>query len=295
LGKWWWKMASNENWCGWPIICFNYGISFWNLNIRRQGRVSLFWSGIFSCLPAFIGCSDQNSSAGPLTPDSVHGSFSWTLTPNRIFSVKSFYTFLADGGVRCPVYKSIWNSLCPLKINIFNWLAWRNKILTLENLALRRCNKLPTTTCVLCHSDCESANHLFLTCPFVIQIWGFFLRLLNLPQLPPTLDEVWRSWSCKLRSHQRDVGCLCVKAVMWHVWLTRNDCIFNSVTVSPVYVVSKIAHVLIFWFSSAPASLQTRFDAPTESIRRSLAFPGQRETPSSSTAHGGDEVPLEEE
>lgn len=59
---------------------------------------------------------------------------------------------------------------CPKKINLFNWLAWDNKILTLVNLALLRCNLLPTPTCVMCHVDIETIDHLLLHCPIASHI-----------------------------------------------------------------------------------------------------------------------------
>lgn len=73
--------------------------------------------------------------------------FGWPLSLNGVFSVKS-YIFLNDGGICCPVARFFWCKPCPQEFSLFNWLAWKNKILTIENLAIRRCNKLPTTTCV---------------------------------------------------------------------------------------------------------------------------------------------------
>lgn len=77
----------------------------------------------------------------------------WDLNGNGLFSVKSIYNFLNDGGLRCNVVDFLWKSYCLEKINIFNWLVWKNKILSLENLELRRCNKLSTVTCVMYHSN----------------------------------------------------------------------------------------------------------------------------------------------
>lgn len=59
LGKWWWKLTSYANWCGRPIVQYNYGVSNCNLHFRRQGRDSFFWSGIFSYLPALRECTEQ--------------------------------------------------------------------------------------------------------------------------------------------------------------------------------------------------------------------------------------------
>ena len=86
------------------------------------------------------------SRLGSDTRDSKH----WRLTSNEVRSVKSFYNFLVDGGLRCRTSLNIWKGLCPRKVKAFTWLAWDNKILTLENLTKRKCNRLPTAVYVFC-------------------------------------------------------------------------------------------------------------------------------------------------
>ena len=86
----------------------------------------------------------------------------WDLTVIGNFSIKSFYGFVNDKGVRCQVTLDILKGLCPLKTNLFNGLAWDNRILTHKNLARRRCSSLLTMPCVLCRSASKSAGHLLL-------------------------------------------------------------------------------------------------------------------------------------
>ena len=43
----------------------------------------------------------------------------WFLTPNKIFSVKSCYNFLNDGGLRSKFSVDIWKAAVPCKIKIF--------------------------------------------------------------------------------------------------------------------------------------------------------------------------------
>ncbi|XP_039129000.1 uncharacterized protein LOC120265177 [Dioscorea cayenensis subsp. rotundata] len=47
---------------------------------------------------------------------------SWSLIGNGVFSVKSVYNFVNDGGLRCDLAKFFWKSNCPKKINMFNSL-----------------------------------------------------------------------------------------------------------------------------------------------------------------------------
>ena len=82
----------------------------------------------------------------------------WSPTSCGKFSVKSFYSFLSGGGLQCQATHLFWKKFCPRKINLFNWLAWKTKILTLKILAKRWCNKLLSTTCIFCHSESESVN-----------------------------------------------------------------------------------------------------------------------------------------
>lgn len=44
----------------------------------------------------------------------------WLLSLKGSFSVKSFYTFLIDGGLLCPMSGWFWHSQCPWKIKLFN-------------------------------------------------------------------------------------------------------------------------------------------------------------------------------
>lgn len=136
---------------------FNYGLSRWNLSPNLSSRISSFWKGASTCLPALRGCivhcinacektllkdrwfngvapmnlwpeefrnsSSPNDTVRELSylledvpfsanPDSgrlrdrVRDSREecdnikcWKLTGNGIFSVKSFYNFLIDGGL----------------------------------------------------------------------------------------------------------------------------------------------------------------------------------------------------
>lgn len=88
----------------------------------------------------------------------------WSLTDNSIFTIKSLYGFLIDRGMSYVIAPKILKDLYSQKILLFNWLTQKNKILTLENIAFRKCNKLRTSTCVICHAELESIDLLFIHC-----------------------------------------------------------------------------------------------------------------------------------
>lgn len=164
MGKWWWKFMSDPSWCGADVIQFNYGVSRWNMFPRKEGRISFFWKGLMSCLPALRCCILHGINSGretllwkdrwlngrapmflwskefrrtqspngtvrklslllaqtTLSDDvdfSTYGELLrspvgelgdkkwWRLTGKGSFSVKSFYTFLNDGELCCPIAK----------------------------------------------------------------------------------------------------------------------------------------------------------------------------------------------
>lgn len=87
--------------------------------------------------------------------------------------------------------KDFWVS-CPSKISLFCCLASENKILTLVNIAKRDCNSQNATdTCVLCHKDLETVDHLFLPCEVSKRIWVFFEQTLNIHPHAHFLSEIW--------------------------------------------------------------------------------------------------------
>lgn len=75
------------------------------------------------------------------------------------------------------------------------------------------------------------------------------MKIFQLPSLPQSVSHFWSSWRMRLRHSKRDCGDLIVKAVVWNIWLTRNDCIFYVNVLLAFYIILKIDHVLLFWFS----------------------------------------------
>ena len=156
----------------------------------------------------------------------------WTLTPNDCFFVWSFYRILVAGGQQCKIIPIILKSLCLQKINTFNWLAWDNKFITLDNLTTRGCNRLPTTTCILCHGVIETADHLFICCPIAIFVWNHFPRDLGANMTANFMAHLRDGWYRGLDPSHRPSWSLLVRAIVWQIWLERNDCMFNFITFS---------------------------------------------------------------
>jgi hypothetical protein len=95
--------------------------------------------------------------------------------------VKSTYILvsglMADRG-RLPTelstaFKAIWKCPTPSKVLGFAWLLLLDRIPTKANLFRRKIiNNAEDRVCVLCGNGEENLVHLFVYCPFAIQVWA---------------------------------------------------------------------------------------------------------------------------
>jgi hypothetical protein len=76
------------------------------------------------------------------------------------------------------------------------------KLPTDENLILRGCH-LPSV-CNLCFQNAETSFHLFFQCPFAVNIWTWFSKIVGLNLHFNSIEEIWslcdRNWQrqCKV-------------------------------------------------------------------------------------------------
>lgn len=155
---------------------------------------------------------------------------------------------------------------------MFCWLAEADKILTLSNLFIRGCNiQNATDTCVLCHRDFETVD-IYSSTAFTRKEFGLSSpKLLNLT-LPNSLSKIWTAWLPSLHSQIRTLWDLIAKAIMWCIWLERNNRIFQSLA-SPSYsLMVKITNILLSWFSIAADSHQHSLSEASQKIKRSINF-----------------------
>ncbi|XP_039113778.1 uncharacterized protein LOC120249347 [Dioscorea cayenensis subsp. rotundata] len=197
----------------------------------------------------------------------------WTLDRNHTFSVRSFYKFLVDGGLRTPLYPSFWKVECPSKVTLFCWLANDNKISTLSNLGKKGCNfQNATYTCVMCYKNSETVDHLLIHCDFASRIWAYYLNVLNSHSSPNSLDQVWLSWIPSLDASRRPLWDLLTRAILWNIRLERNRRVFNLTFLPISSVIFKISNMLIDWCSAARDSTQQISSDNLQSVKRSLDF-----------------------
>ncbi|GAU40087.1 hypothetical protein TSUD_151310 [Trifolium subterraneum] len=102
----------------------------------------------------------------------------WKLHPSQSYSVRSAYSYLtmSDGSPVEDVASFLWVKSVPLKVNIFIWRLFLNRLPTKDNLLRRGVIEVHQ---VLCATNCgksENATHLFLQCDVYNQVWQMVLN-----------------------------------------------------------------------------------------------------------------------
>jgi hypothetical protein len=98
---------------------------------------------------------------------------------------------------------------------------------------------------MFCHHD-ETINHLFLQCRFPRSIWSL-IQVASILYPPTSVANIFGNWlhgiDLKFRTLIR-VGAL---AVIWSLWLCRNDKVFNDKNCSLLQVVYKCTDIIRLW------------------------------------------------
>ncbi|KAJ3690527.1 hypothetical protein LUZ61_019691 [Rhynchospora tenuis] len=179
LAKWLWKLFSESNSVWTSTIRELYGTSDID-TLLNSNQISYGLRDVLCTYPLV-----QSS----ITTDDVESSIRWKWTSDGAFSSKSAYLRSRDPGMRSPYHSLLWKGRAPLKTKIFYWLAMKNRLNTRENMHNKGWQVI--RTCPLCQSGIETSLHLFMRCPFSLNIWDHFL----LQGTPSTNhDELWEFW-----------------------------------------------------------------------------------------------------
>ena len=197
--------------------------------------VAEFLDVIYSVLPAQEGAD----------------SICWKLSPQKGFSVNSFYKrLIAPVDNRYP-WKSVWKPLAPSKVNFFMWTASLGKVLTIDNLRKRQLVLLDW--CCMCKAAGESINHLFLHCNIASDLWNFVFTLLGLQWVMPChVVDLLACWSgCLCRVSPTAIWGLIPHCLMWVLWRERNARSFEDVELSTLEIKQRFLSVLLEWTNAS--------------------------------------------
>lgn len=172
------------------------------------------------------------------------------LSPNGAYTPKAGYATICVGHYNRATkwwWKRLWKMQCPTKNKLFFWSILELKVPTWDILQ-KRCFEGPGRCC-LCKIDNESILHLFLKCPFGIQIWKEVYTLLNIrgDWRGASIEDALSLWWGAGGYRQHKVAPLIIS---WGIWISRNAFSFNGSLVSPTETAYKATSILAFFFDS---------------------------------------------
>ena len=115
----------------------------------------------------------------PLSIPRIDGSWYWLIDNKGSYLVKSGYLSLQEEVTdeRSILWKKLWKLNIPPKVMNFMWRMLSGFLPTAD--ILRGCRLQVDPSCPICFHERESAHHLFLHCPLIIECWS--LTSLTIP------------------------------------------------------------------------------------------------------------------
>jgi hypothetical protein len=74
--------------------------------------------------------TDLQSLLGGVSLSNQEDVLSWGLTTSKLFATRSLYRFMTNGGMDSKMARKIWKCKIPLKIRVFLWQTFQNKVQT---------------------------------------------------------------------------------------------------------------------------------------------------------------------
>lgn len=198
------------------------GVGNWNLLFRR-----IRYDGEIQQL------EDLQQRLHAVTLDhSKRDLLKWRWASDGCFSVKSVYNkWEQSGNARNLVLETIWKNLSPPKVEIFAWMALQDRVPTRSVLQSR--NLIldgNSALCPLCSMHLETPQHLFLHCKFSWNVWSLILDWWHVRWVcPQSLEALFTWWfDNRFRNLENHLWETTFFAIIWSLWLARNDYVFNN-------------------------------------------------------------------
>ncbi|GKC23144.1 RNA-directed DNA polymerase, eukaryota [Tanacetum coccineum] len=153
----------------------------------------------------------------------------WDLNGEGVFWVKDVRILLDECFLPKAPTATRWVKYVPIKINVFAWKVFLDRLPTRSNLQHRGV-LVSDLLCPLCSSAQEDSSHLFFSCRLATDIVRLVCRWWNLSWTPLGSYADWLNWfnSIRLSSKVKDLLEGVLYITWWSVWMFRNQLLFSS-------------------------------------------------------------------
>jgi len=182
------------------------------------------------------------------------------LESSHSFTVHSLYNYLTiQPQVELPVdVSSIWHKDVPLKVVVFVWRLFRDRLPTKDNLLRRGVINHDSRMCVVGCDFVESSPHLFLHCTIFGSVWHLIYSWIGVSVTNPFYvpDHFHQfGYSDGTGKKRRSILQVIWFATVWEIWKERNNRLFKG-KASPVFqVVDRIKSISYMWLKAKHITL----------------------------------------
>ena len=160
----------------------------------------------------------------------------WKFEKNGVFSVKSRVQVIENEGAVNQAVSSynftsaVWKDLVPPRIELLTWFVLIGRVNTKDRMARMNLLQQDQILSPLCSKHDESLSHFFFTCEFPWRIWCFWLKQWNISWVSPCDQRIFiESWfAMRMSGQRRKLWAIVFLVVIWTVWKSRNNVIFDK-------------------------------------------------------------------
>jgi hypothetical protein len=206
----------------------------WNLDLRRRlgNEEVVEWNDLQEALElaVFSGGEDE---------------VIWALEASGKFTTKSLYRLMKNSGEVDLIMTEMWKAKLPLKIKIFLWMLWHNRVQTGDQLKIRKGKG--SERCKYC-GKLETRDHLFFNCHIAQVIWVWVRISMRWSERPTSIQHFEDMMGIGLGPIRDSSVFFILASVVWSLWKTRNDWDFNNQLIkSPKVIAHKIMGFMSQW------------------------------------------------
>jgi hypothetical protein len=182
-------------------------------------------------------------------------SWVWKLHASHCYTVKSAYSLLTstDTNLNEEFNRFLWIKSIPLKVNLFVWRLFLNRMPTKDNLHQRGILDASGLPCVTACGMEESIDHLFFRCNHYGKLWSLISRWLGFDTVFHGSIGTHSAQFCSLGGSSKSCFLLLITiwaAVLFTIWKDRNLWLFRAAHDSIESLAERIK-IHSFWWLKA--------------------------------------------
>ena len=152
-------------------------------------------------------------------------SLIWALESSGRFSSKSLYRLMVNPGEVDVRMRDIWEIKLPLKIKVFLWMLWHDRVQIGEQRKKRKSKH--SELCKYC-GRLETRDHLFFNFSITQIIWVWVRVSLRWNRRPTSMTNFQYMLNAGEIERSKSINFFVLASVAWTMWKSKNDWVFNN-------------------------------------------------------------------